>query len=538
MVRISQLRLPLEHTAEDLTKAAAKRLKRRSGDILELTIIKKSLDARRKENIEYCYIVDVTVKKEQEIKNDSRIKHITKAEQESYHYEITGSETMRYRPVVVGSGPAGLFCAYYLAKCGYRPIVIERGEPVEQRVKTVEKFWKDGTLSTESNVQFGEGGAGTFSDGKLNTMVKDTFGRIHEVLKTFVAHGAPEELLYWNKPHIGTDLLRGVVARLREHIRELGGEVRFQTKLVSLKEQDGKIHSIFVEHGETKEELPCDVLVLAIGHSARDTFERLYGSGIAMEAKAFAAGVRIEHEQEMISRAQYGKLYQKLDPADYKLTHTCADGRGAYTFCMCPGGFVVNASSEPERLVVNGMSNQDRGGKNANSAVIVTVTPEDFAKETGNCSPLSGMYFQRKFESLAYQTGAGKLPVQLFGDLLSNKKSATIGHIEPQNLGGYCFGNLRDCLPEYIVKDIIEGIFAFGQKLTGFDDEEAVLSGVEMRTSSPVRILRENSYESSSLKGLYPCGEGAGYAGGITSAAADGLKVFEAIIQKLLPPKT
>ncbi|HEX3075239.1 MAG TPA: FAD-dependent oxidoreductase, partial [Lachnospiraceae bacterium] len=416
------------------------------------------------------------------------------------------------------------FCALKLAEQGYQPLVIERGEDVDSRVRNVQHFWTTNELDVDSNVQFGEGGAGTFSDGKLNTLVKDVSGRNTEVLLQFVQYGAPGEILYLNKPHIGTDRLRSVVKSMRDRITELGGEVRFQTKLTDIHIENGKVHSIEVNGSEV---IPCEVLVLAIGHSARDTFELLHRKQFDISKKAFAIGVRIEHPQELISESQYGESYTKLPPADYKLTHQSVTGRGVYSFCMCPGGFVVNASSEEKRLVVNGMSNYARDEKNANSAMIVTVTPEDFDSD----SPLAGMYFQRKWEELAYQTGKGLIPVQLFGDFCRNRKSTTLGKIQPNLKGGYNLSNIRECLPSYVSETLIDGIKAFDRKIKGFQNEEAILSGVETRTSSPIRINRNDALESNT-EGIYPCGEGAGYAGGITSAAMDGLKVFEMIMHK------
>lgn len=537
MIRINQLKLNINHDEKELYAAAAKAMRIKPQEILKLSVIKRSLDARKKEEIRYIYSVDVELgqEKENKILNIGKNPNIIKAKKIEYQYQISGKKKMNHRPVVVGSGPAGLFCAYHLAKNGYSPLLIERGECVEDRIQTVNTFWAGGELKEDSNVQFGEGGAGTFSDGKLNTMVKDTYGRIGQVLHIFAEHGAPEEILYVNKPHIGTDYLRQVVCNIRNEIIKFGGEVRFLTKLVKIKERGGKVCSVFLEQKGTIEEIPCDTLVLAIGHSARDTFSMLYEMGIAMEAKAFAVGARIEHTQELISHIQYGNLWDKLPAADYKLTHSCANKRGIYSFCMCPGGFVVDASSESKRVVVNGMSNKDRSERNANSAMIVTVTPEDFRNETKINSPLAGIYFQQKFEELAYQAGQGNIPIQLFGDLLSGKESVTIGHIIPNIKGRYTLSDLRKCLPNYVIESLIEGITAFGTIIKGFADEEAVLSGVEMRTSSPVRLLRDETYMSINLKGLYPCGEGAGYAGGITSAAVDGLKVFEAIIKEFAP---
>ena len=435
------------------------------------------------------------------------------------------TKPLLHRPVIIGAGPAGLFCAYFLAIHGIAPIILERGEPIEQRVLQVEQFWQEGTLNPESNVQFGEGGAGTFSDGKLNTMVKDPSGRIQKVLEIFVEHGAPKEILYWNKPHIGTDNLRHIIVSMRKHMESLGAEFRFSSKVTDvLLKEDGTLQGVEINHSE---QLPCEVVVAAIGHSARDTFEMLSKKPLSMEQKAFAIGVRIEHPQEMIGYSQYSNAFLDLPPADYKLTHQTDSGRGVYSFCMCPGGFVVNASSELGRTVVNGMSNHDRGEKNANSALIVTVTPEDFAKE-GFDGPLAGVQFQRKWEEATYQEGRGKIPIQLFGDLLRGQKSDTIGEIIPNTKGTYVLADLRNCLPDYIIESLKEGILAFDKKIAGFAREDAVLLGVETRTSSPVRIVRSEHLQSA-ITGFYPCGEGAGYAGGIMSAAVDGIKVFEAI---------
>lgn len=429
--------------------------------------------------------------------------------------------------MVVGTGPAGLFAAWLLAKHGYQPLVIERGYEVNKRIQAVEHFWKTNELDPVSNVQFGEGGAGTFSDGKLNTMVKDMANRYRLVMETFVHHGAPSEILYLNKPHIGTDKLRTVVGSMRKEIIRLGGEVRFGTQLTDLQIEEGQLRAIELNHREL---MPCKLLIPAIGHSARDTFEMFLKRGLELSPKPFAIGVRIEHKQSMISKAQYGKDYIHLPAADYKLTHQTTKGRGVYSFCMCPGGFVVNASSEKGYLAVNGMSNYGRDEENANSAIVVTVQPEDF----GANHPLSGMEFQRKWEKAAYEAGKGLIPVQLFGDLLSGRDSVTIGGIRPNLKGDYRLSNLTGCLPEEVLEALKEGILAFDRKIKGFADEEAVLSGVESRTSSPVRIHRNEAFESN-IKGIYPCGEGAGYAGGITSAAIDGIKVFEAIASKYRP---
>lgn len=548
MIRINQLKLSINHTEKELREAVYKKLRVTPEIVRSFTIRKQSIDARKKTEIKYIYAVDVLAKEEDKIVKRVKDVNVTLVTESEYSFTIQGNDSLKERPIVVGSGPAGLFCTYFLAKNGYRPILIERGQAVEERIKTVDQFWLTDCLDTESNVQFGEGGAGTFSDGKLNTMVKDTTGRIRQVLKVLVEHGAPEEILYKNKPHIGTDVLSTVVKNIREDIKACGGTIYFDTKLTDVSIENGVVTEIEVtkrnrskfadgvtNSDSSNEKIQCSALILALGHSARDTFEMLYRRGLSMEKKAFAVGVRMEHKQELISKNQYGDEYVHLSAADYKVTHQCTNGRGVYSFCMCPGGYVVNASSEEGRLVVNGMSYHDRAGENANSAIIVTVGPEDFKKIPGAVdTPLAGMEFQRYYEGLAYQTGRGKVPVQRYGDLLRSRESVKIGHIKPNIRGNYSLANLRDCLPDYMVESIIEGVQAFDKNIPGFADEDAILSGVEMRTSSPLRILRDETLESN-RKGIYPCGEGAGYAGGIVSAAVDGMKVYEALAVKYRP---
>ncbi|MGB4658468.1 MAG: FAD-dependent oxidoreductase [Mobilitalea sp.] len=531
MIKISQLKLPIKHTKEDMIIAIARALKLSPQKIKDFVIIKKSIDARKNE-IKYIYTVQVTIafdthETEAKIIGRAKSNEVTFAAKEQYAFTPKGEKNLLQRPVVVGSGPAGLFTALMLARNAFQPLVIERGYEVGRRVQAVEDFWKNNELNPDCNVQFGEGGAGTFSDGKLNTLVKDVSHRYQLVMETFVAHGAPADILYLNKPHIGTDRLRSVVENMRHEIIRLGGEVRFATQLTDLKIENDRLYAIELNH---KEIVPCEVLITAIGHSARDTFRMFQQSGLKLSPKAFAIGLRIEHQQSMISQSQYGKDYIHLPAADYKLTHQTATGRGVYSFCMCPGGYVVNASSEIGHLAVNGMSNYHRDGENANSAVVVTVQPEDF----GSADPLGGIEFQRKWEKAAFEVGSGEVPVQLFGDLLRNKESATIGSITPNIKGSYRLTNLNNCLPKDIIESLKEGILAFDHKIKGFASEEAVLSGVESRTSSPVRILRDEKYESN-IKGIYPCGEGAGYAGGITSAAIDGIKVFEVIADDFKP---
>ena len=528
MIRITQLKLPLGHTEEDFINMIAKALRISPKKLEGYKIVKKSIDARKNE-IKFIYTVDATLRlsvkeKEEFFINKSKNPNVSVSKEEHYSYRPGGTQSLTHRPVVVGTGPAGLFTAYLLAKHGYQPLVLERGEEIRKRVESVEQFWSGGLLKPESNVQFGEGGAGTFSDGKLNTLVKDANNRYRLVMETFVSCGAPSDILYLNKPHIGTDQLRTVVENMRKEIISRGGEVRFGTKLTDLVIKDGSLKAVILDD---REEIPCEVLILAIGHSARDTFSILNGRGLFLSPKPFAIGLRIEHKQSLISQAQYGSRYKELPPADYKLTHQTKDGRGVYSFCMCPGGFVVNASSEQGYLAVNGMSNYLRNEENANSAIVVTIQPEDF----GLVDPLSGVAFQRKLEQAAYQAGKGAVPVQLFGDLLNNRDSVTIGNVTPNIKGAYRLTNLNNCLPKNIMDALKEGILAFDYKIKGFAGEESVLAGVESRTSSPVRIHRDERFEAN-IKGIYPCGEGAGYAGGITSAAIDGIKVFEAIADR------
>lgn len=524
MIKINQLKLSIEHSKESLEDKIAKTLKIPKEQILHYDIAKRSIDARKKNEILYIYSIEVEVANEKKIVDRCKNQNVVLTKKTVYQTIKDGTQSMKHRPVVVGTGPAGIFCALKLAEDGFKPIVIERGEDVDKRVETVNTFWKENKLNNESNVQFGEGGAGTFSDGKLNTLVKDVTGRNTEVLRMFVEHGAPTEILYLNKPHIGTDRLRGVVKAMRNRIIQLGGEVRFETKLTDIQFEKEQVTSIEVNGKET---IPCDVLVLAIGHSSRDTFEMLYTKKFDIKSKPFAIGVRMEHPQEIISKSQYGDSYTKLPAADYKVTHQTSNGRGVYSFCMCPGGFVVNASSESDRLVVNGMSNYDRDEKNANSAIIVTVNPEDFDED----SPLAGMEFQRKWERLAYEEGKGKVPVQLFGDFEANRPSTELGSMTPNLKGEYTLGNVRNCLPDYVCESIIEGVHAFDKKIRGFSKADAIMLGVETRTSSPIKMIRNEAFEAN-IAGVYPCGEGAGYAGGITSAAMDGIKVYEMIVHK------
>ena len=530
MLRINQLKLPVEHTRADLVKRVKKLL--RCQEELEIEVIRRSIDARKKPELYFNYILNVKVNNEPAVYRRCDKKQVQIFKETYYKFPISGYSG-NVRPVIIGMGPAGLFCGYMLAEAGFKPILLERGKPVDQRTKDVEEFWERGNLNPQSNVQFGEGGAGTFSDGKLNTLVKDKYGRNRKVLSLFVQAGAPEEIMYDHKPHIGTDVLRRVVVNMRKAIQDMGGEIRFDSTVTDIEIMDGHISSLTINGTES---LKAENVVLAPGHSARDTFEMLYNKGISMEAKPFAVGMRVEHPQELINLSQYGKREDKLlGNAPYKVTAKASDGRGVYSFCMCPGGYVVNASSEPGHLVVNGMSYSGRKGCNANSAIIVSVTPEDYGGE----DPLAGVLFQRRLEQKAFETGQGAIPVERYSDYRAAVDKAAENDIsdrdgvikfpqdfEPQIKGKWNYGPVHEILPEPLRRAFVEGMEQFGSIINGFNNENVLVEGLESRTSSPVRILRDESLQSS-LKGLYPCGEGAGYAGGITSAAMDGIHVAE-----------
>lgn len=525
MIRVNNIHLSLDYDDKSVCKAVAQQLRIEEKSIKSCKIFRRSVDARKKDNIYFLTTVDA----ELNINEDKVCKKCGKA-QIARKYEYN---QMKFgnapSPVVVGAGPAGLFAALILARSGANPILIERGRDVDRRTADVNRFWTSGQLDITSNVQFGEGGAGTFSDGKLNSGTKDI--RQRKVLEEFVSHGAPDEILYNAKPHIGTDMLKGTIKNIRNEIIELGGRVMFETKLVSMAFSDNKLKSITVETKNGDEIIETDNVILAIGHSARDTFYMLHERKLSMNPKAFAIGVRVEHLAHLINESQYGEGYPEGVPtASYKLTHQCkGTGRGIYSFCMCPGGYVVNSSSEKGRLCVNGMSYHDRAGHNSNTALITTVTPDDFPSD----SPLAGLEFQRKYEELAYKIGNGKIPVQLFGDFLKNQMSTKLGNVTPSIKGEWQFANLHECLPDYVCASLEEGMRAFGHKIKGYDAEDTVFSGVETRTSSPLRMERNKQFESN-IQGLFPCGEGAGYAGGITSAAMDGIKTAEAIAEKIL----
>lgn len=529
MIRITQLKLPVEHTPEDLHRKVSKVLRIAPERIRAVHIRKQSLDARKKPELFYSYVVDVeTAVPEQAVVHKAKSPQVSVGQEKPYRFPDYGRERLAEPPVIIGSGPAGLFCGFMLAKHGYRPILLERGEDVDTRRRKVDGFWSGGALDLRSNVQFGEGGAGTFSDGKLNTLVKDPMKRGQLVLEILHEFGAGAEILYQNKPHIGTDVLAGVVKGIRKEIIRLGGTVRFGCQVTDLLVEHQQVVGVVTEQGET---IRSRAVVLAVGHSARDTFEMLYRRGIPMDSKAFAVGLRIQHPQTLINKSQYGREDAgALGAASYKLTRQTSTGRGVYSFCMCPGGYVVNASSESRRLAVNGMSYHARDGINANSALIITVTPEDYL----DGSPLGGVAFQRRLEEAAYAAAGGRVPVQLYGDFRENRASADLGGIEPQIKGAWAFANLREVVPEALSRPLVEAMDGFGHMIAGFDRKDAVLAGIESRTSSPIRIWRDEQMESE-VRGLYPCGEGAGYAGGITSAAMDGVRTAEAIASRYQP---
>ena len=524
MLRLENIKIREDLSDEEVVREACRKYQISFSDVEYYSIFKKSIDARNKDDIFYNYTIDVKYTG----KGGKEIKKVTK---ESYQIDIKTKRKSEKRPVIVGAGPAGLFCALILIQNGIKPIVIEQGKKVEDRQKDVEEFLKNGKLNVNSNVQFGEGGAGTFSDGKLTTGVNNPLCR--RVLKEFVNFGAPKQIMYVNKPHIGTDNLIHVISNMRNYIIENGGEFLFESKLVDFEIKDEKLVSakyidLSNENQETKE-IQTDSLVLAIGHSARDTFEKVHEKGLNMEKKNFSVGVRIEHKQTMINESQYGtKTKLNLPPAEYKLAYH-GENRSCYTFCMCPGGTVMASSSNPGEIVTNGMSKFARDGENANSAVLVSVTPEDFKGE----SVLEGIYFQKELEEKAFILGGSNYfaPIQRVGDFLENRKTIEIGEVKPTYKPGVTLSNLQEILPDYVVKTLKEGLLDFDKKIKGFANEDAILTGVETRSSSPVRIVR-NEVGESNIKGIYPCGEGAGYAGGIMTAAMDGIKIAINILEK------
>ena len=519
MIRIRDVKIREDLTNEELVKFICNKNKIKLEEVKDFRIFKKSIDARDKNDVFYVYTVDLLVENENKYEKFEKVKSI-----ENIDLKIDVKRKSNFKPVIIGAGPAGLFAALTFVQNGVKPIVIEQGKTVDERQKDVELFWQTGKLNTLSNVQFGEGGAGTFSDGKLTTGVNDPLCR--KVLQEFYNFGAPEQILYISKPHIGTDNLIYIVRNMREEIKRLGGEFYFNEKVIDFEFEDNKVKAVICNSGKRFE---TDSVILAIGHSARDTFEKLYEKGINMEKKNFSVGVRIEHKQKLINESQYGnKTKLKLPPAEYKLAYHGED-RSCYTFCMCPGGMVVASSSEDGTIVTNGMSKFKRDGENANSAVLVSVTPKDFEGE----SPLEGMYFQKRLEETAYRIGGEnyKAPAQLVGDFLAHKKSEKIGEVKPTYMPGVTLTDLHEVLPEFITKTMEEGLVYFDKKIKGFASHDAMLTGVETRSSSPVKILRNEKLEAN-FGGIYPCGEGAGYAGGIVTAAVDGIKCALAVCEK------
>jgi uncharacterized FAD-dependent dehydrogenase len=526
MLRLNGIKLTLDEDKNDLEKAILQKLRIKNKDLLDYRIFKQSLDARKSSQINFVYTIDVNVKNEADVLKKIKDRSISETPCLNYQYVEQGNKKLDHRPVIAGTGPAGLFAGLILAQTGCRPLLLERGSDVDTRIRAVNRFWQTGELDPECNVQFGEGGAGTFSDGKLTTLIKDY--RCRKVLEELVKAGAPEEILYTHKPHVGTDKLRAVVKNLRQTITELGGEIKFNSKITDLIIKSGKIVGIIING---QEQLATDILILAIGHSARDTFEMLHKRQVNLLPKAFSIGVRIEHPQKLIDQSQYKNLagHPKLGAADYKLAYHSPSGRSAYTFCMCPGGMVVSAASESETVVTNGMSEYARNTPNANSAFLVGVTPKDFP---GN-HPLAGVEFQRIWEKKAFIQGGSNYnaPAQLLGDFLIDKPSDCPGSVTPSFKKSVRMTSLDDCLPPYVISTLKEAVRDFNKKLKGFNLPDAVLTGVETRSSSPVRITRNENFESN-VEGLYPAGEGAGYAGGIVSAAVDGIKAAEAVSGK------
>ncbi|MGP4119511.1 NAD(P)/FAD-dependent oxidoreductase [Psychrobacter aquimaris] len=535
MIRLTEIKLPLNHAPEDLTTAITTKLKISAEQMASFVMFKRGYDARNKRNIQLIYTLDITLT-DSDLTNDLLVQfksdnHVKATPDTSYKYVGEAPENLTERPVVIGFGPCGLLAGLTLAQMGFKPIIIERGNEVRQRTKDTFGFWRQRKLNTESNVQFGEGGAGTFSDGKLYSQVKDPNHYGRKVMTEFVKAGAPEEILFVSKPHIGTYKLVTMVEKMRAEIIALGGEVRFATRVDDLHITDSKVTGVTLNSGET---LKTNHVVLAVGHSARDTFEMIHDKGVYVEAKPFSIGFRIEHKQSTIDKARFGDNAgnEILGAADYKLVHHCKNGRSVYSFCMCPGGTVVAAASEEGRVVTNGMSQYSRNERNANSAIVVGIDPErDYPNH-----PLAGIDLQRQLETLAFELG-GKdysAPAQTIGDFLKGKPDSELGDVNPSYTPGITLTDLSKALPDFAVDAIREAIPAFNKKIQGFSSDDGLLTGVETRTSSPISIKRNKDFQSINTKGLFPAGEGAGYAGGILSAGIDGIKVAEAVAKSML----
>jgi len=537
VIRIQELKLPLEHPPEALRTAVAARLQRPISDIGNISVFKRSHDARKKNALMFIYTVDVEIEDEDgllaQLSGEAKIRPTPDMR---YRFVARAPAHLASRPVVVGFGPAGIFAALVLAQMGFRPIVLERGKAVRERTRDTWKLWRNHQLDPESNVQFGEGGAGTFSDGKLYSQVKDPGFLGRKVLSEFVKAGAPEEILYVAHPHIGTFRLVSMVERMRAEIESLGGEIRFQSRVTDLDIENGAVRGVTLASGE---HIATRHVVLALGHSARDTFAALHAQGVRMEAKPFAVGFRIEHPQSLIDKARLGPNagHPLLGAADYKLVHHAGNGRAVYSFCMCPGGQVVAATSEPGCVVTNGMSQYSRAERNANAGLVVNVTPEDYG---GIDNPLAGIEFQRRLEAHAFELGGGTYaaPGQRVGDFLAGRPSTQLGQVIPSYQPGVHLTDLSTALPDFAIEALREAIPAFDRQIRGFADPDAMLTGVETRTSSPLRIPRGDDFQSISTRGLYPSGEGAGYAGGILSAGIDGIKVAEAVALRILIDNT
>src|SRR5574343_528215 len=530
MLRITELKLPLDHAADVLRPAICQRLGIADADLIDFSLFRRGYDARKKSAISLIYTVDCTLRDEAEVcKRRAGDRNVSATPDMAYKVVAQAPADLHERPIVIGMGPCGFMAALLLAQMGFRPIVLERGKIVRERTKDTWGLWRKNTLNPESNVQFGEGGAGTFSDGKLYSQIKDPnfYGR--KVLEEFVKAGAPEEILYVSKPHIGTFRLVKMVENMRATITGLGGEIRFGSKVERILIEDHQVRGVELASGET---IAAEHVVLAIGHSARDTFQMLHEAGVYIEAKPFSIGFRVEHPQTLIDRARFGPNAgnEILGAADYKLVHHCKNGRAAYSFCMCPGGQVVAATSEPGRVVTNGMSQYSRAERNANAALVVDVKPEDFPGDYRS-NPLAGIDFPRQWESAAFVAGGSNYnaPAQKVGDFLAGRPSTAQGSVEPSYQPGVHWTDLAQCVPPYVIEALREALPAFDKQIRGFAMADAVLTGVETRTSSPIRIKRGPDFQSINTRGLYPAGEGAGYAGGILSAGVDGIKVAEAL---------